>query len=264
MTAVASAVGSSVRPAETYSDPETGFLYLRARYYDPATAQFLSPDPMFALTGERYGYAGNNPLNGSDPSGLCGPFGNGACPGASTVRHVAHDVNNDVVKPAGRARRATTSYVESWVPNCVTVGNSGCTSLGDTHPVARDALYVTAGAAATVASGGLALEAIGLSSFATEGMLFTGGMALTGEGLASTGFGLAAASGDYGRCVHDRDQLACAGLYSGGLGAALGLPALYPGFALLGVAGAFLGAGGLAVDAFSLSRGLYNRLAGCP
>ncbi len=85
------------------------------RYYDPATAQLTTPDLLFAITGERYGYAGNDPVNGSDPTGLCGPFGNGACPGASTVRHVAHDVaaapghiahtvNNDVVKPVVRNR----------------------------------------------------------------------------------------------------------------------------------------------------------------
>lgn len=39
-------------------------------YYDPATAQFLTPDPLFAVTGSRYGYAGNDPINGSDPTGL--------------------------------------------------------------------------------------------------------------------------------------------------------------------------------------------------
>ena len=51
-------------------DAESGLIYLRARYYDPATGQFLSRDPLVALTGEAYGYAGNNPLNGTDPLGL--------------------------------------------------------------------------------------------------------------------------------------------------------------------------------------------------
>jgi RHS repeat-associated protein len=44
--------------------------YLRARYYDPATAQFLSVDPMVAKTMSPYGYAAGDPLNASDPSGL--------------------------------------------------------------------------------------------------------------------------------------------------------------------------------------------------
>jgi len=53
-------------------DPETGYIYLRNRYYDPATTQFLSRDPLDALTRSAYGYVRNNPLNGVDPSGLDG------------------------------------------------------------------------------------------------------------------------------------------------------------------------------------------------
>lgn len=51
-------------------DPETGFLYLVNRYYDPTTGQFMSRDPLVALTGSAYGYVDNNPLNGTDPTGL--------------------------------------------------------------------------------------------------------------------------------------------------------------------------------------------------
>ena len=53
-----------------YTDAETGFVYLRARYYDPATGQFLSRDPLVALTGSAYGYVDGNPLNFTDPLGL--------------------------------------------------------------------------------------------------------------------------------------------------------------------------------------------------
>ncbi|MGH9197837.1 MAG: RHS repeat-associated core domain-containing protein, partial [Acidimicrobiia bacterium] len=45
-------------------------VYLRARYYDPATGQFLTRDPIEAATREPYGYVGGNPLNATDPSGL--------------------------------------------------------------------------------------------------------------------------------------------------------------------------------------------------
>jgi RHS repeat-associated protein len=54
-----------------YTDVESGLQYLRARYYDPKTAQFISVDPWSSLTGSPYGYASDNPLNLSDPSGLC-------------------------------------------------------------------------------------------------------------------------------------------------------------------------------------------------
>ncbi len=53
-----------------YTDVESSLLYLRARYYDPATAHFLTRDPLEALTRSAYGYAGSSPLNASDPSGL--------------------------------------------------------------------------------------------------------------------------------------------------------------------------------------------------
>jgi RHS repeat-associated protein len=59
-----------------YTDAETGFTYLRARYYDPATGQFISRDPIEALTHEPYGYVGGNPLNATDPLGLFCLFSN--------------------------------------------------------------------------------------------------------------------------------------------------------------------------------------------
>lgn len=56
--------------AGQYQDVESGLYYLRARYYDPATAQFMSPDPLASETREPYSYAGNDPLNAIDPLGL--------------------------------------------------------------------------------------------------------------------------------------------------------------------------------------------------
>jgi RHS repeat-associated protein len=53
-----------------YTNSDTGLIYMRTRSYDPATAQFLSVDPLDAITGERYSYAGDNPLNNGDPTGL--------------------------------------------------------------------------------------------------------------------------------------------------------------------------------------------------
>jgi RHS repeat-associated protein len=61
--------------AGQYTDPETGFQYDRARYYDPGTGQFLTRDPLAELTGESYSYAGDNPVNATDPSGLLCAFG---------------------------------------------------------------------------------------------------------------------------------------------------------------------------------------------
>lgn len=53
------------------------------RYYDPNTAQFLSVDPLVNITGRPYSFVGDNPLGGTDPTGLmvmgCGPDGTSAC-----------------------------------------------------------------------------------------------------------------------------------------------------------------------------------------
>ncbi len=53
-----------------YTDTETGFIYLRTRYYDPTTAQFTTLDPLFTVTRARYSYALGNPLTNTDPAGL--------------------------------------------------------------------------------------------------------------------------------------------------------------------------------------------------
>jgi RHS repeat-associated protein len=55
-----------------YTDP-TGYIFLRARYYDPAAGQFLTVDPDVDSTRSAYGYVAGDPLNATDPSGLkCG------------------------------------------------------------------------------------------------------------------------------------------------------------------------------------------------
>ena len=55
-------------------DPGTGLYYLRARYYDPSTGRFMSPDQVpFAaqqpLRSNRYVYSISNPIRYVDPSG---------------------------------------------------------------------------------------------------------------------------------------------------------------------------------------------------
>jgi RHS repeat-associated protein len=68
-------------------DAETGFLYLNARYYDPALGRFISPDwwdPNQPGVGmNRYTYSDNDPINKSDQNGHetenadSNPFGGG-------------------------------------------------------------------------------------------------------------------------------------------------------------------------------------------
>ncbi|SEC06121.1 RHS repeat-associated core domain-containing protein [Amycolatopsis tolypomycina] len=70
---VATFTGTTSTPLQftgQYTDTESHLLYLRARYYDPATALFLTVDPLVDRTGTPYAYAGDNPLVAIDPTGL--------------------------------------------------------------------------------------------------------------------------------------------------------------------------------------------------
>jgi RHS repeat-associated protein len=53
-------------------DPDTGFVHLGARDYDPVTGRFTSKDPTRFAGGDAnlYAYAADDPVNNIDPSGL--------------------------------------------------------------------------------------------------------------------------------------------------------------------------------------------------
>ena len=61
----ADTIGNPLRYTGAPFDSTTGLTYDRARFYDPATGRFLTPDPL----GGGYAYAGDNPVNRVDPSG---------------------------------------------------------------------------------------------------------------------------------------------------------------------------------------------------
>jgi len=58
------------------NDPDSGLVYMQARYYDPLLARFLSVDPMAPTGGDifsmnRFSYVENNPVMNIDPTGAC-------------------------------------------------------------------------------------------------------------------------------------------------------------------------------------------------
>jgi RHS repeat-associated protein len=71
LTASTGTITNPFRFAGQYFDGESNLYYVRARYYDPSTGQFISSDPAAAVTIQPYAYVSDNPLNGTDPSGLC-------------------------------------------------------------------------------------------------------------------------------------------------------------------------------------------------
>ncbi len=72
LAAITESITNPFRFAGQYQDSpttESGFYYLRARYYDPTTAQFTTVDPAVRDTMEPFGYASNSPTNKTDPTG---------------------------------------------------------------------------------------------------------------------------------------------------------------------------------------------------
>lgn len=56
------------------NDPDTGLVYMQARYYDPEVGRFLGVDPEGPAAGDafsfnRYAYVDNNPVTNTDPTG---------------------------------------------------------------------------------------------------------------------------------------------------------------------------------------------------
>jgi len=64
-------IPNSLQFAGREYDAETQLYYNRARYYDPSVGRFISEDPVGLSGGiNPYTYVSNNPVNGTDPSGL--------------------------------------------------------------------------------------------------------------------------------------------------------------------------------------------------
>lgn len=60
-----------LRMAGQQYDQATGLYYMRARFYDPGLGKFMSEDPIGISGGlNLYAYAGNDPVNAADPSGM--------------------------------------------------------------------------------------------------------------------------------------------------------------------------------------------------
>lgn len=98
---------------------------MRARYYDPSTAQFLSRDPLVDATHEPYGYVKDNPLNAVDPSGETG-----RCPTPNCVNMPPPPTPSPISPTAGNKCGNTPGGCNqqlcwAWESNCAPVVGAG-------------------------------------------------------------------------------------------------------------------------------------------
>jgi RHS repeat-associated protein len=103
-----------------YTSSDTGLVYLRNRVYDPATAQFLSVDPLVGRTHAPYNYAGDNPSMRLTRQGLGIGLTSGSRPRAksrkrSTRSNTTKKRSNPTKTGAGISHPLRTgSKVQSW------------------------------------------------------------------------------------------------------------------------------------------------------
>ncbi len=68
---VQGAIPQQLRYAGYWYDSEVQWYWLSVRYYDPEEMRFLQPDPSDEDGVHTYAYVGDDPVDASDPSGLC-------------------------------------------------------------------------------------------------------------------------------------------------------------------------------------------------
>jgi RHS repeat-associated protein len=117
-----------------YIDP-TGFYNLGARYYEPVSGRFLSPDPMgHASSPSLYDFCNGDPVNNFDPDGRCLDYLNsptfyydrGVGPGSGV--NISNDAPgtfgnpdngwvNGGYEPDERSTSSTTQIIPTWAVN---------------------------------------------------------------------------------------------------------------------------------------------------
>jgi RHS repeat-associated protein len=142
----------------------TGLLNLRARDYVPTSGRFLTTDAASPSIGDPqsidpYTFAGNNPVNLTDPTGLCwfnvceavsnsfNAVGNAAQTAWKTTQHVAAQVGAAVVSTYNSAA-ATAGALATGAGNAIAAG---------AQSVAQGAAVIAAGAGNAIATGAQSL-----------------------------------------------------------------------------------------------------------
>ncbi len=150
-----------IRYKSYYYDTETGFYYLRSRYYDPITTRFISPDTVDVLTVSAasitdrnlYAYCDNNPIVRYDDGGELWHILAGAIVGSATSL-----ITSIVDEAVNYAEMKTSSNESNW-----NIGKA----------IARVAIstVIGGGEGAAIAACPAAAAAIGAAAGATDSII---------------------------------------------------------------------------------------------
>jgi hypothetical protein len=207
---------------------------------------------MLTRTGEcnDYAYAGDDPINESDPSGLCPGLGN--APDTAGIPCTPQQVVA-LEQAASEARANNPVQSCSNTITCILIDPGSIVASFDAH---KKTIAISVGIVL-----GVAAAATGVGALA-EGSVLLGGAA---AGLAGGGAFL-----DYPQCVNDHNSLACVGLAFNGGGAVAGIAsagALVLGAegasALFGAFGINFGLAGLTVDITGFLVGPNDQPSSC-
>ncbi|MEA2415021.1 MAG: hypothetical protein QOI58_1678, partial [Thermoanaerobaculia bacterium] len=102
-----------------FSDPATGLVYARARWYSPETGAFLSGNPLaYKDSSNLYAFAARDPVNGSDPTGLSclGMGGSATCGDIWSAWRSLGSSPREAAKTIGRSAASLAGAVVSVIP----------------------------------------------------------------------------------------------------------------------------------------------------
>jgi len=110
-------------------DEGNGLMYMRARYYDPEIGRFINKDPIGLSGGiNLFTYAGNNPINFTDPQGLLGwdALIEWLAKRAAIFLSGLPEIWGDPMEEGGKWESASIKYKRRFYINCLQDCNLSC------------------------------------------------------------------------------------------------------------------------------------------